>query len=82
MESNNDLGVKKAIQRRLKYELGISVKELEKLQTIHKMQYSALDTNEYGENELDYLVAYKVDEMPKLQPNLQEIFAVKYYPLS
>ena len=34
------------------------------------MNYTALDVNDYGEQELDYLVTYFTEEMPKLKPNL------------
>ena len=73
MEMKDDLGIKKAVQKRLKYELGINVKNLDELKTVDKMVYQAMDQNEFGESELDYLVTYKVEEMPKFKVNLEEI---------
>ena len=46
---NKDLGIKKAVQRRLKFELGIILKDLESLKIVDKMIYQAMDSNGLGE---------------------------------
>ncbi len=55
--------------------------DIEKLKVIDKVNYTALDNNGYGEQELDYLVTYFSEEMPRLKPNLQEVSGIEYYPI-
>lgn len=49
METNFDLGVKRAVKRRLQFELGIRVSDIDSIGVVDKIQYTAMDNNGFGE---------------------------------
>lgn len=75
-------GVKKAARRRLLYEFGIDVQDLEKFNYLTRIQYSAVNIPNdgiFGENEIDYILFVKGDYVPK--PSENEISEHKYFTM-
>lgn len=81
-------GVKRAAVRKLQHELGISSVQLplEKFKFLTRLHYCAADTDTYGaeapwgEHEIDYILFIKT--AVDLQPNPEEVDAVKYVSLT
>lgn len=76
----NALGVKRAAQRRLNYELGIPVESIpiEKFQYITRIHYFDAGNGKWGEHEIDYMLFLQSDV--KLKPNPKEISAISFVP--
>ena len=76
----NDInGIKKAAKRRLLYEFGIDVLNIEKFEYITRVHYKALNEpfdNIFGEHEIDYILFIKGDY--SINYNKNEIKSHKY----
>lgn len=74
------IGIKKAAQRRLNYELGIAIDKipLEKLNYITRVYYKDTGNGKWGEHEIDY-VLFIQDDL-KIKPNPEEISEISYVP--
>ncbi|KAF5272432.1 hypothetical protein FQA39_LY07900 [Lamprigera yunnana] len=72
-EEKDALGVKRAAQRRLNYELGIPIKfiPLEEFIYITRVKYVDYENGIWGENELEYILFFRGD-VP-IEPNPSEI---------
>lgn len=79
-EGNDALGIKRAAQRRLNYELGITVDSipLEKFDYITRIHYKDVGNGKWGEHEIDYVLFLQGDF--KIKPNSNEISAISYVP--
>ncbi|XP_050316236.1 isopentenyl-diphosphate Delta-isomerase 1-like [Anthonomus grandis grandis] len=77
-EESNALGIKKAAQRRLNYELGIPKEDLplEKLKYLTRIHYKDKGDGKYGEHEIDYIIFAQNDV--RLQANINEVSDLKY----
>ncbi|KAG5518293.1 hypothetical protein PMAC_003089 [Pneumocystis sp. 'macacae'] len=71
-------GVKRAAQRKLYHELGISASQvpLEKFHYLTRVQYKAESDEIWGENEIDYILFIQADVDLKLNPN--EVETARY----
>ncbi len=73
MEENDTIGVKRAVQRRLRAELGIDV-AIDKMQYMTRFLYkSSSNCRIWGENEIDYIVVIKLNKDISLNPNPNEV---------
>lgn len=81
-EEKNAIGVKKAAQRRLNYELGIAVESvpIEKLEYITRIHYKDEGNGKWGEHEIDYVLFFQGDV--KIKPNPNEISEISFVPRS
>ncbi|KAJ8972292.1 hypothetical protein NQ317_018626 [Molorchus minor] len=79
-EEINAIGVKRAAQRRLNYELGISIDSipLEDFKYITRVHYKDEGNGKWGEHEIDYVLFLQKDV--KLTPNPNEISEISYVP--
>lgn len=78
LEEQDCLGVRRAAQRRLNYELGIPISEipLDKLQFLTRVHYKAPSDKKWGEHEMDYVLFVQKDVT--LNPNLNEVQKLDY----
>lgn len=76
----NALGVKRAAQRRLNYELGIPIEKvpIEKLNYLTRIHYKDEGNGQWGEHEIDY-VLFLQDDLP-VNPNPNEISEISFVP--
>ncbi|KAL1501732.1 hypothetical protein ABEB36_007008 [Hypothenemus hampei] len=78
-EDINFLGIKRAAQRRLNYELGIPKEDIP-LETIHflkRIHYKDAGDGTYGEHEIDYILFIQRDVRLKVNPNeISEAFYI------
>lgn len=77
-QENNALGIRLAAQRRLNYELGIPVEEIQP-QDFHyltRIHYANTGDGVWGEHEIDYILFLQKDVT--LQPNANEVSEVRY----
>lgn len=70
-EEGDALGVKRAAQRRLNYELGIPKEQIEidKFIYITRVLYSDMGDGQWGEHEIDYILFFNGDVTVKPNPN-------------
>jgi isopentenyl-diphosphate delta-isomerase len=78
LEEAEAIGVKKAAQRQLQYELGISPQEvpLENLNFMTRIQYQSASNETWGEHELDSILLAQCAVHPKL--NINEVKCIRY----
>lgn len=78
MEEDNALGVKKAAQRKLEHELGIPKGAIlvDEFVLLTRIYYTALQGNEWGEHEIDYVLFAQKDV--ELAPSANEVGATRY----
>jgi len=75
----NYLGARKAIRRRVEYELGHDLKDIDDLSFMGKIFYNAECDETWGENEIDYCFFIKRDfQESQFRPNPDEIQNVKW----
>lgn len=79
-EERDAIGVKKAAQRRLNYELGIPVDSIpiENMHYITRILYKDEGNGKYGEHEIDYVLFLQQDV--KLKPNPSEVSEISFIP--
>jgi isopentenyl-diphosphate delta-isomerase len=73
------LGVRRAAQRRLSYELGIPMTEIQ-LQDfcyLTRIHYQAAGDKIWGEHEIDYVLFLQVNKVT-LDPNLDEVSEIRW----
>ncbi|KAK4885278.1 hypothetical protein RN001_001549 [Aquatica leii] len=77
-DENNAVGIKRAAQRRLNYELGIPIKylSLEKFTYLTRIKYMDRGNGKWGEHELDYVLIFR-DDIP-ISPNPNEISEISF----
>lgn len=77
-DENDAIGIKKAAQRRLNYELGIPVEQLEldKFNYLTRIHYKDDGNGKWGEHEIDYVLFIQGDF--KIRPNSNEISAYSF----
>lgn len=80
-EEKDALGVKRAAQRRLHYELGIPKTQmpLEQFQYLTRIHYYDLGDGQYGEHEIDYILFLVADV--ELHPNPNEVSEISFIPM-
>ncbi|ORY50381.1 Isopentenyldiphosphate isomerase [Rhizoclosmatium globosum] len=78
VEEAEQIGARRAAQRKLEHELGIKAEQvpLDKFQFLTKIQYLAPSDGLWGEHEIDYIFFVKADV--DLEPNPNEVKSVKY----
>ncbi|XP_033216686.1 isopentenyl-diphosphate Delta-isomerase 1 [Belonocnema kinseyi] len=76
------IGIRKAAQRRLNYELGIPVNEIEPndLQYLTRIHYEAMGDTCWGEHEIDYILFAQKEVT--LDPNPDEVSEIRWIPRS
>eukprot|EP00761_Pharyngomonas_kirbyi_P012126 gb/GECH01012153.1/.p1 GENE.gb/GECH01012153.1/~~gb/GECH01012153.1/.p1 ORF type:complete len:241 (+),score=72.33 gb/GECH01012153.1/:1-723(+) len=79
METENNIGVKRAAQRKLKQELGIDPNDvpLEDFHYLTRMHYCAQGDTQWGEHEIDHILIIQRENV-KFEPNPNEIGEAKY----
>lgn len=77
-EEANALGIRRAAQRRLNYELGIPLHQIrpENMHFLTRIHYLDLGDGVWGEHEIDYILFLQKDV--ELNPNPNEISDIKY----
>ncbi|XP_043471531.1 isopentenyl-diphosphate Delta-isomerase 1 [Leptopilina heterotoma] len=82
-EEHDALGVRKAAQRRLNFELGIPLNEIlpNDLFYLTRIHYQALGESCWGEHEIDYILFAQKDKIT-LDPNPDEISEIRWIPRS
>lgn len=80
-EEKDALGVKRAAQRRLNYELGIPKEQIhiEKFEYLTRILYSDTGNGQWGEHEIDYVLFYQDDV--KVKPNSNEVSEISFIQL-
>lgn len=78
-ESCGILGVRRAAQRRLYQELGLSIPDesLDSLSWITRIYYQAQSDSNWGEREIDYVLFLRLQQ-PALNPNSNEVMETLY----
>ncbi|KAJ2820640.1 isopentenyl-diphosphate delta-isomerase idi1 [Coemansia erecta] len=78
LEETEQLGVKRAAQRKLEHELGIPPEQvpIEKFKYLTRIHYVAPSDGMWGEHEIDYILFIKADV--SLAPSPNEVQCVKY----
>lgn len=73
LEDKDFIGVRRAAQRRLEYELGIKPSEIpvDEIKFLTRIHYKATSDDKWGEHEVDYCLVVKKDV--NLNPNLNEV---------
>lgn len=81
-EEKNAIGIIRAAQRRLNYELGIPIESIpvEKFQYLTRIRYMDAGNGKWGEHEIDYILFLKGDIL--LKPNSNEVSAISFVPRS
>ncbi|XP_060528991.1 isopentenyl-diphosphate Delta-isomerase 1 [Cylas formicarius] len=79
-DENDALGIRKAAQRRLNYELGIPIDNIpiENINYITRVYYKDEGNGKYGEHEIDYVLFLKQDV--KVKPNPNEVSEISFIP--
>ena len=77
-EELNALGIRRAAQRRLNYELGIPLSQIrpENFHYLTRIHYADEGDGIWGEHEIDYILFVQKDV--DLKPNLNEVSEVKF----
>jgi len=77
-EMEPDIGVKRAAQRKLEHELGITKEDtpLDGFYFMTRLHYKAMSDGVWGEHEVDHILIMKRDI--KLNPNPNEVDATRY----
>ncbi|XP_075152704.1 isopentenyl-diphosphate delta isomerase [Haematobia irritans] len=77
-EELNCLGIRKAAQRRLNYELGIPTNQIrpENFHYLTRIHYANTGDGVWGEHEIDYILFLQKDV--DLNPNMNEVSDVRY----
>ena len=78
LEEQDAIGVRKAAQRKLEQELGISPTQVpwQELQYLTRIHYSAPSDETWGEHEIDYILF--LQKNVDLLPNANEVKSVRY----
>ncbi|KAJ2852461.1 isopentenyl-diphosphate delta-isomerase idi1 [Coemansia brasiliensis] len=78
LEEKDQLGVKRAAQRKLEHELGIPPEQvpLDKFKYLTRIHYMAGSDGTWGEHEIDYILFIKADVQVNANPN--EVQSYKY----
>ncbi|KAJ2438065.1 isopentenyl-diphosphate delta-isomerase idi1 [Coemansia sp. RSA 2424] len=78
LEEAEQIGVKRAAQRKLEHELGIKPEQvpLENFQYLTRIHYVSPSNGQWGEHEIDYILFIKADVDLDVNPN--EVRGVKY----
>ncbi|KAJ3346181.1 isopentenyl-diphosphate delta-isomerase idi1 [Entophlyctis luteolus] len=78
VEEADQIGARRAAQRKLEHELGIPIGQvpLDKLKFLTKIHYLAPSDGIWGEHEVDYIFIAQADV--ELAPNPNEVKSVKY----
>jgi len=78
LEEKEALGVRRAAQRRVELELGVSALEapVADIQYLTRILYSAPSSGKWGEHELDYILLLRAD--PGLAPCPEEVSATEW----
>ncbi|KAJ2016727.1 isopentenyl-diphosphate delta-isomerase idi1 [Coemansia sp. RSA 455] len=78
LDEVNQMGVKRAAQRKLEHELGIKPEQvpLDKFQYLTRIHYVSPSDGQWGEHEIDYILFIKADV--DLDVNENEVGSVKY----
>ncbi|KAL9899634.1 isopentenyl-diphosphate Delta-isomerase 1-like [Glossina fuscipes fuscipes] len=76
--ATNALGIRKAAQRRLNYELGIPMEQIrpEHFHYLTRINYKHTGDGVWGEHEIDYILFLQQDV--DLNPNLNEVSEIRY----
>nr|QYV43149.1 isopentenyl-diphosphate delta isomerase [Colaphellus bowringi] len=79
-EDKDAIGIKRAAQRRLNFELGIPVDSIpiEKLNYITRIHYKDEGNGKWGEHEIDYVLFVQANV--KVKPNPSEISEISFVP--
>lgn len=79
-EEENNMGILRAAQRRLNYELGISVDQIpiQNFNYLTRIHYKDPGNGLWGEHEIDYVLFLQVDV--KMAPNPSEISQISFVP--
>ncbi|KAJ8946419.1 hypothetical protein NQ314_008901 [Rhamnusium bicolor] len=79
-DEENAVGVKRAAQRRLNYELGIPLDsiDLNEINYITRIHYKDEGNGKWGEHEIDYVLFLQADV--KINPNPNEISEISFVP--
>ncbi|XP_053660702.1 isopentenyl-diphosphate Delta-isomerase 1 [Anopheles marshallii] len=79
-EELNALGIRRAAQRRLNYELGIPMAQArpENFHYVTRIHYADRGDGTWGEHEIDYILFLQKDV--ELKPNDSEVSEVRYIP--
>ncbi|XP_058801951.1 isopentenyl-diphosphate Delta-isomerase 1 [Phymastichus coffea] len=82
-EEKDALGIRKAAQRRLGFELGIPSKEVlpENFNFITRIHYQAAGDEILGEHEIDYVLFLQVNKVT-VDPNPDEVSEIRWVPRS
>jgi len=59
-DETDNIGVKRAAKRRMKFELGYDLKDENELNFVGKILYEAPYDNNWGEKEMDYILILKI----------------------
>lgn len=78
IEAENQIGVRRAVRRKLDNELGIKPEfvDIDAMQFMTRIHYIAPSDGIWGEHEMDYIMFLKAD-IP-IVPNPEEVKAVRY----
>ncbi|KAJ1833616.1 isopentenyl-diphosphate delta-isomerase idi1 [Coemansia sp. RSA 2706] len=78
LEERDQLGVKRAAQRKLEHELGIKPEQvpLDAFKYLTRIHYKAASDGVWGEHEIDYILFIKAEVDLDINPN--EVQSVKY----
>ncbi|XP_016837908.1 isopentenyl-diphosphate Delta-isomerase 1 [Nasonia vitripennis] len=78
-EETDALGIRRAAQRRLGYELGIPIKEVQPQDFTYltRIHYQAPGNDIWGEHEIDYVLFLQVNKIT-LDPNPDEISEIRW----
>lgn len=81
-EERDALGIRRAAQRRLNFELGIPLRQIrpENMHYLTRIHYKDLGDGVWGEHEIDYILFLQKDV--ELNPNPDEISDIKYIKLA
>jgi len=80
LEESKALGVRRAAQRRVNIELGISSEHVpvEDILYLTRILYKAPSSGEWGEHELDYILFLKAPKLHSVVPNPEEVQAIEW----
>ena len=78
-EEREALGIKKAAQRRLNYELGIPKSEVkpQDFRYLTRIHYHSVGDGKWGEHEIDYVLFLQKDNIT-LDPNPDEVSEIRW----
>ncbi|KAF0429917.1 Isopentenyl-diphosphate delta-isomerase [Gigaspora margarita] len=81
LDENNQIGVRRAAQRKLQHELGIKPRQvpIDDFVFLTRIHYLAPSDGIWGEHEIDYVLIIRADVDLEINPN--EVKAVEYFSL-